>query len=275
MRVIQVFNNNVVLTRSNEKEVIVFGTGIGFQKKKGDLVNKNSIEKVFKLENNDYVEDIAALYSSISEEEIATVFAIVESAKDELKMVLSDSIYPSLADHMHYVIKRNLEGISTISPLHDEVKNLYPKAYNLMARHIVTLNDKFHTNLSNEEASAMVLHFLNASRGEPNMKETLEQTKITKDILEIIDVSLGVNGDYSTIDYERLIVHLHFFARRVVSKKVSSDNNPELVELVLKNYYDAYQCAKRVETYLKTKHDYALGTNELVYLTIHIQRITQ
>ena len=40
MRVIRVYNNNVVATRTDDKEAIVQGSGIGFGKKPGDLIDE-------------------------------------------------------------------------------------------------------------------------------------------------------------------------------------------------------------------------------------------
>lgn len=48
MRVLRVFNNNVVLATSGEGgEVVVTGRGIGFQVKSGDPVAQDKVAKVF------------------------------------------------------------------------------------------------------------------------------------------------------------------------------------------------------------------------------------
>lgn len=47
MRVIRVYNNNVVATRTDDKEAIVQGSGVGFGKKPGDLIDEAKIEKIF------------------------------------------------------------------------------------------------------------------------------------------------------------------------------------------------------------------------------------
>ena len=45
MRVIRVYNNNVVATKTDDKEAIVQGSGIGFGKKPGDLIDKKRLKR--------------------------------------------------------------------------------------------------------------------------------------------------------------------------------------------------------------------------------------
>ena len=54
MRIIKVFNNNSVAALSNELgDIIVTGSGVGFQKKIGDLVDENKIEKTYLFKGKD------------------------------------------------------------------------------------------------------------------------------------------------------------------------------------------------------------------------------
>lgn len=46
MKIIKLFNNNIVATSTEDnREVIVQGPGIAFQKKISDLIDENKIEK--------------------------------------------------------------------------------------------------------------------------------------------------------------------------------------------------------------------------------------
>ena len=56
MKIEKVLNNNVVQALDNNVEYIVMGKGLGFQKRVGDLVDKEKIEKTFVLENTEVVE---------------------------------------------------------------------------------------------------------------------------------------------------------------------------------------------------------------------------
>lgn len=49
MKITRVINNNTLSTVANKKEIILMGSGIGFQKKPGDTVEVKKIEKVYQI----------------------------------------------------------------------------------------------------------------------------------------------------------------------------------------------------------------------------------
>ena len=55
MKIEKVLNNNVIQALDNNVEYIVMGKGLGFQKRVGELVDKEKIEKTFVLENTENV----------------------------------------------------------------------------------------------------------------------------------------------------------------------------------------------------------------------------
>lgn len=50
--IIAVLNNNHVLIRHNREEKILFGKGIGFNKRRGNKVGDVNIEKIYAYEGN-------------------------------------------------------------------------------------------------------------------------------------------------------------------------------------------------------------------------------
>lgn len=50
----RLLNNNVVITvDSNGEEIIVMGKGMGYQKSKGDAIDEEKINKIFRISNKD------------------------------------------------------------------------------------------------------------------------------------------------------------------------------------------------------------------------------
>lgn len=50
----RILNNNVVITSDeNGEETIVMGKGIGYQKAKGDTIDEEKINKVFRISNRE------------------------------------------------------------------------------------------------------------------------------------------------------------------------------------------------------------------------------
>ena len=85
-------------------EVVVMGTGIGFQAKAGDHVRHDKIQKVFVLNENtklgELISQIPASYLELTEK-------IVDYSKNNYEMILSENIYLSLTDHIYFAIKTN------------------------------------------------------------------------------------------------------------------------------------------------------------------------
>ncbi|OVE99722.1 hypothetical protein CAV53_09030 [Streptococcus mutans] len=80
MKIEKVFNNNVVqILGINNEEIIVMGKGLGFQKKPGDEVNQDLIEKRFILQNTDtdMVGELSRVYVDLDSEEIDLVLEII------------------------------------------------------------------------------------------------------------------------------------------------------------------------------------------------------
>ena len=69
MKIEKVLNNNVIQALDNNVEYIVMGKGLGFQKKVGDLVDKEKIEKTFVLENTEEVEEWSRVYVNLPDGE--------------------------------------------------------------------------------------------------------------------------------------------------------------------------------------------------------------
>lgn len=48
MKIEKIINNNIIMSfDENQKEVIAVGRGLGYQKKSGDTISENNIEKLY------------------------------------------------------------------------------------------------------------------------------------------------------------------------------------------------------------------------------------
>ena len=66
MQIEKVLNNNVAQALDNNVEYIVMGKGLGFQKKVGDLVDKEkNLKRTFVLENTEAVRGMVSCLLSI------------------------------------------------------------------------------------------------------------------------------------------------------------------------------------------------------------------
>lgn len=122
MKIAKIMNNNVVsaLDEGN-REIIVLGKGIGFQKHNGDLIDEAKVEKIFRLSEparskfEKLVEEIPYEYVSYTDE-------IVREATETLGMELNKNIYITLTDHLHFAIERYRRNITFQNALLWEIK---------------------------------------------------------------------------------------------------------------------------------------------------------
>lgn len=61
---IKVINNNLVQSQDESgQEVLVMGCGLGFKTKIGEAIEESKIEKIYKYDEKDYLEQLKSLLS--------------------------------------------------------------------------------------------------------------------------------------------------------------------------------------------------------------------
>ena len=276
MKIEKVFNNNVVqILGINNEEIIVMGKGLGFQKKPGDEVNQDLIEKRFILQNTntDMVGELSRVYVDLDSEEIDLVLEIIHQGQEKLGQTFDISLYIALADHLHYTIQRTREGLTLQNPLAWEVRKFYPEEVQLGKDTIELVKEKMTLQLADDEAASIALHFINAQKDGGLLEKNRLISKIVSDILEIVRLHFGEVRDEESISYNRFITHVQYFAQRVANGLVQGKNDAFLYEQVKENYPHAFACTEKIKSYVESAYDFAMSRDEQVYLTIHIQRL--
>lgn len=276
MKIEKVFNNNVVqILGINNEEIIVMGKGLGFQKKSGDEVNQDLIEKRFILQNTDtdMVGELSRVYVDLDSEEIDLVLEIIHQGQEKLGQTFDISLYIALADHLHYTIQRTREGLTLQNPLAWEVRKFYPEEFQLGKDTIELVKEKMTLQLADDEAASIALHFINAQKDGGLLEKNRLISKVVSDILEIVRLHFGEVRDEESISYNRFITHVQYFAQRVANGLVQGKNDAFLYEQVKENYPHAFACTEKIKSYVESAYDFAMSRDEQVYLTIHIQRL--
>lgn len=79
-RIVHPMNNNVALAKNeHHEEVMLIGSGIAFNKKKGDVVLESKIEKIFHLRTEESKENFVALLKDVPLDFITITYDIIES----------------------------------------------------------------------------------------------------------------------------------------------------------------------------------------------------
>lgn len=274
MEIKQVFNNNVVLTTNDDaNEFVVMGRGIGFQKAKGDSIDLALIEKKFILSENVSKSIFPDIYHQLSDDEIDVVIEIIDLAEEMLGIEFQSNIYIALADHIHYALDRTQQLIPLTNPLNYEVKKYYPKEYKVGKIALKIIEDRLNISLYKDEASSIALHFVTGQKEGYLIGQTIKVTENVHNILNIIRVYYGENFDEESISYARFLTHIQYFAHRVVFGDHQGETDSFLYEQIQASYPKAFECVNRIKHFVKATHDFEMGEDEQVYLTIHIERV--
>ncbi|MET3559025.1 beta-glucoside operon transcriptional antiterminator [Streptococcus rupicaprae] len=275
MEAIKVFNNNVVLVQDAQgQEAIVMGRGLGFQKKTGDQLDESLIEKIFVLSETQFTSAVSGLYTTLTPKEVDIFQAIVSKAALVLEVDYNDHFYLALADHLHFVLERAAQGIFIKNPLVWEVKKFYKPEYQLGLEAVKLLNESFSLEIPEDEAASIALHFVNGQKNVQQMDDTLKATKLIQELINIVRRFYVMEFDESSMSYMRFVTHLQYFAQRVLSGQNTDTKDGFLFDQVKLNYPKAFACAELLGKYVQASYQFQVSQDELVYLTIHIQRST-
>ncbi|MGM0172064.1 transcription antiterminator BglG [Enterococcus mundtii] len=270
----KVLNNNVVISKNElGEEIICMGKGLAFQKKSGDTISEESIQKEFVLKDSFTTHQFQQLMADVPLEEVELVKQIVDLAEEQLNIQLSPNIYLTLTDHIHYAISRAKENIELPNPLLFETKKFYPKEYRAAKQALQLVEEKLGVTLPADEAGFIAFHFVNSEQGNGDMQVTMAATKMVRDILSIISKFFGIAFDEDSLNYQRIITHLQFFTQRYLKDETSDEKDEFLYELVQGKYPKAFRCVERINEYLVQTQQKEMGPGEQIYLTIHIQRV--
>lgn len=274
MKIKKVVNNNIVISDdSSDKEVVVMGRGIGFQKKIGEVIDESMIEKVYIDSDELSVSKLTQLLSEIPLEHIQVANEIISFAKVSLGQKLSDKIYLTLSDHINYAIERVNEGIPIKNELLWEIKRFYNHHYLIGREALSMIQNKLGVTLPEDEAGFIALHIVNAELDMDKVSQIAEMTEVIQNILNIIKYHFNIELDEYSLNYERLITHLKFFAQRLFTDVSLDEEDDSFIFMLKEKYKEEYECTLKVRDYILKEYGRDLQENELIYLTIHIRRV--
>ena len=273
MQIEKILNNNVVQALDNNVEYIVMGKGLGFQKKVGDLVDKEKIEKTFILENTEAVEEWSRVYVNLPDAEMQVFLNILTFAEAVLQTKFEPSFFIALADHLHYTIERSREGVSLQNPLAWEVRKFYPREYEIGKQALRLIAKDLEVQLEDDEAASVALHFVNAQKDAGLHEKDRQMTQIVVGVSDIVRLHFGYDLEEDSFSYNRFMTHLQYLAQRIVSGVSGGKNDAFLYEQVKINYPESFICTQKIVAYIKISYAFELSLDEQVFLTIHIQRL--
>lgn len=274
MVVDKVINNNIVSAFDETgTEVVLMGRGIGFGTKPGKPIVPEKIEKTFRIKSQSVAEQLKELLANMPLEHAAISNDIIAYAKEQLKLRLNQSIYVTLTDHINFAIERVSQGIEPQNALLWEIKRFYPQEFQLGIYALELIHDRLGILLPEDEAGFIALHFVNAEYG-TDIRDAVKFPDQMQAIVDIVERDLGILLDESSLHYERFMTHIKFLIQRIYRKELLSSEDRELSLLMQRKYPREYQCSLKVAEYIMQATGSRLSEEEIMYLSVHIRRVS-
>lgn len=271
MKVFQVINNNVISAIEEGTEVIIFGKGVGYKVKRGDDVDEEKISKKFvpDLERNRFTRPINEIDFGI----ISIVKDIMDYGLKRYQLVLRDSVFFILCDHLEMAVTRFKEGLTLPNPFVYDIKAYYENEYKTARIAVERLWKTYGVRIDDDEVCYIAIHLI---EGENNAAfgQTKKALVLIDEILNIVESELNLTkADKETYHYNRFLLHVKYFANRYLTEQDISDVNGDVHIYAKDAFKKQVECVKKISNFLEQKYQKRLSDSEVVYLTIHLKNI--
>jgi len=265
-------NNSMLLVDHDQREMILFGKGIGFGTKPGTIIDLAEVEQVFIPLDNLKSRHFLSLTDTVPAAFFDATHDIIAMAQQHYVEKLNSLLFFTLAEHLYFAVERCKNGSNFANKLSWEVKRYYQREYELGVLAKNSVSQRFNVELPEDEAVNIAFHLINASGDSENSDAHL-QVQLVNRIAEIVRYKLNKNIDINSINYIRFITHLRYFAERIISNKIAAKNSDDFYHELLKFYPAAMNVSWAIRDYIAEKYQTILPKDELTWLTIHISRL--
>ena len=268
----KILNNNVVQASSGFREVMVVGLGIGFNAKVRSVIPHDKIEKVFELKEDEYYK-ASQLVREIPDDIFFQLYRIIETVSQTKGMPLGHHAYLTLIDHLHFALQRLNSGQQIKNFLMFDLQILYPDEFRFAELLLDKVNDLFRVEFPQDEVGFLTMHIVNGmSHGMKNQSSVL--IDMVFECLNIIRDHYLISLKSKDIHTQRIMIHLKMLIQRVMSLKQVDFDEPILHNVIV-DFESAYTCAIKIHKYIETRLNTPINSQEMVYLTIHLNRLEQ
>lgn len=275
MKVKIVLNNNVLLAVDDTgQELVLRGKSLGFAFKKGDVITHSDAEFIYSRQDKNESALLDAVFPDVPDSHFRVSQKIVGYAQEKLNIRFSLSQFISLVDHITFALNRHAQGLSHSAPVYPILRHMFPQEYAVGLEAVKLLREEAQPEIPSTEAYAMAMHLVNAFPGQHDAALLLTHTRTVEQIINIVRLSFDYPINEETVSFSRFVTHLQFFIQRVINNEFSENAVDDFFDDVIANYAQAYRCACRIRQFVEQSFSITLGNEELLYLTIHVNRIT-
>lgn len=272
MYIKRVYNNNVVMVDDAGTERIAVGKGIAFGRKRGDVLDSASFEKVFTLDDPTQLSRLERLIKGIPSEYLLIAEDIVSMLRRESASVIDDNVLIALTDHISMALEREQAGIICDNPLLFEIKRFYGREFELALKAREIIRGHLGIEISEAEVGFIALHIVNATMKQ-RADHLMLSIKMINGILNTVSETIGLTYDEGSVQYERFLRHLQFFSQRVLDKSIAQSEDTFLFHLGKDQYPDALECTERIGAHIEQEYGCVVSDAEKGYLVYHIANL--
>lgn len=273
MKIKKILNQNAVLVDDQGEEKVAIGKGIGFDKKRNDLLFSHDIERLFILEPEGQMK-LQTLLSQIDEKYLFAAEKIINHAETVLMEKLNEHLLIVLTDHIAFAAQNIKDGIFLRNKLLPEIEVLYREEFTIAQWSVDYLTETIGIPYTYDQAGYIAIHIHSARSGEQDNHRSIREVTIVSDIIQLIEKELAINlhAEEMALNYSRLVNHLRLLLQRYHNQQYATLDN-EIIQLVKLKYQESYHIAKKVRVLLIKSYQLSTTTEELGYLAIHIERL--
>ncbi|ANE04882.1 PRD domain-containing protein [Corynebacterium crudilactis] len=281
-KIIQVFNNNVVLAENGSDRAVLLGRGLGFGRARGAAVQPDAVQEYFHPSAIQPPEQLARLIAELNPEIISLARELAETAEFMCDVTIPDSTVVAMADHIRFAIDRAAQGIYLPNPLRWEVSQFYPREFAFGHKALAHIKSTTRVSLPEEEAVSLALHVVNAqfaqNTRQDSMARTAQLTTLLTKVFDVVEAALPDQEiDRDSMTAARFITHLRFLLQRLIGREGKAHEAEKgLISLsskVADEYPVSFSIAGKVIMMLQLELDTTCSEDEAVYLALHIARL--
>ncbi len=267
--VTKVFNNNIVLVNSENKEKILFAKGIGFGKKKGSIIPSGTeIAKVFSIEDQENINNFKYITRNIDSDFLGVCEEGIYEISNQLNCELNERIHIGLIDHLFVAIERLKNDKEVENPFLVETQTLYPKEYELAEMISSMVGEHCHIKFPEGEIGFITLH-IHSAINDGKISNTVKNTYLSNAIVEYVEKELNIKIDRKSLDYARFCTHIKFAIQRIMA---NTTVNNELAKVIKDTYKESYKISKDICKIIEEELKLKVSEDEIAFITIHIER---
>lgn len=273
MKIKKILNQNAVLVEENGEEKVAIGKGIGFNKKRNDILLQHEIERIFVLEAEGQMK-LQSLLNQIDEKYLFTAEKIIDHAENILMETLNEHVLIALTDHLAFAAENLKNGIIIRNKLLPEIEVLYPEEFQVAQWAVGYLVQTLDVPYTYDEAGYIAIHLHSARAGERSKHQSIREVTIVSEIVRLIEQELAIDLRAKTmaLNYTRLVNHLRLLLQRYHNQQYATLDD-EIVQMVKMKYPASFEIAKKIRVLLLKTYQLSTTSEELGYLAIHIERL--